>query len=104
MDIYGRFISGKRRRSGPSGALLRLLLQRSVVLGSRRQLWGTLLPFAYASIADVETFRKCIMKHAATRQIFPKRPFKSIKPAGFQARLALQSFSVRNQSKNACVP
>ena len=64
----------------------------------------TLLTFAHASIADAETFRKCGMKRAATRQISPNRPFKSSKPAGFQARLSLRSFSARNQSKNASAP
>jgi hypothetical protein len=66
----------------------------------RSALW-TLLPFAYASIADAETFRKCGMKHVATQQVSPNRPFKISKPAEFQACRSLRSFSARNQSKKA---
>ena len=50
----------------------------------------TLLPFAYASIADAETFRKCGMKHVATQQISSNWPVKISKPAGFQARRLLR--------------
>ena len=61
-------------------------------------------PYADAAIADAETFRKCGAEPAAVLQISPNRPFKSSKPAAFQARLSLRSFSARNQSKNASAP